>query len=156
VRDSGRCDYLDLIESNPFVNGGALAVCGRPIDMADVDVDAYIVGGITDHITPWQGCHGTARIYGSDTTFVLANSGHLQSMINPPGNPKAFFSTAKVGSATPDAWAERAKRQEGSWWPHWRGWIGQRSGAKVAAPAKLGNRKHPPGVAAPGEYVLEP
>jgi polyhydroxyalkanoate synthase len=149
-------DYLDLIDSNPFVNAGTLDVCGRPIDMTRVDVEAYVVGGITDHITPWQGCHSTARIYGDDTTFVLANSGHLQSLINPPGNPKAFFSTAMVGNATADAWAERAKRQEGSWWPHWRSWIGRRSGAKVAAPTKLGNRKHPAGEPAPGAYVREP
>ena len=149
-------DYLDLIESNPFVNANALVVCGKPIDMRKVHVDAYVVGGITDHITPWHGCHGTARIYGSETTFVLANSGHLQSLINPPTNPKAYFFTGKVGRAAPQTWAEQATRHEGSWWPHWRQWIGQRSGTQVAAPAKLGSRKHPAGDSAPGAYVREP
>jgi polyhydroxyalkanoate synthase len=149
-------DYLDLIESNPFVNAHALTVCGTPIDMRKVKVRAYVVGGTTDHITPWQGCHGTARIYGSDTTFVLSNSGHLQSLINPPTNPKAYFLTNKVGDDTPDAWSRQAARHEGSWWPHWRQWIGQHSGAKVVAPVKLGSRKHPAGDAAPGVYVREP
>ena len=148
-------DYLDLIETNPFLNADALTVCGTPIDMREVSVDAYVVGGITDHITPWQGCHGTARTYGADTTFVLANSGHLQSLINPPTNPKAYFFTGKAGDATPDAWAEQATRHEGSWWPHWRSWIGERSGAKLAAKKKLGSRMHPAGDAAPGAYVRE-
>ena len=149
-------DYLDLIESNPFVNADALSVCGLPIDMRKVKVDAYIVGGITDHITPWKGCHATARLYGRETTFVLANSGHLQSMINPPTNPKAYFFTAKAGEDAPEAWAAQATRQDGSWWPHWRIWIGQHSGTKVLAPAKLGSRKFPAGEPAPGAYVREP
>ena len=55
---------------------------------------AYVIGGITDHITPWKACYGTARLFGPDTTFVLANAGHLQSMINPPGGSKSFFLAA--------------------------------------------------------------
>jgi polyhydroxyalkanoate synthase len=148
-------DYLDLIDTNPFVNAEAMTVCGAPIDMRQVKVEAYVVGGTTDHITPWQGCLATARIYGGDTTFVLANSGHLQSLINPPTNPKACFMTAKAGDATPEAWAAQAPRHEGSWWLHWRAWIGKRSGRKVVAPARLGSRKHRPGEPAPGAYVKE-
>ncbi len=53
-------------------------------------MDSYVVAGVTDHITPWQGCYNTARLYGERSTFVLSNSGHIQSLLNPPGNPKAF------------------------------------------------------------------
>ena len=85
---------------------------------------------------------------------MLANAGHLQSLLNPPASPKSFFFAGKVGGPDPDAWASGAARNEGSWWPHWMAWMQQRSGALVAAPKKLGSRKHPPGVAAPGEYVM--
>ena len=72
----------------------------------------------------------------------------------PPGIAKSFFYAAKVGGPDPDAWASTAARNEGSWWPHWMAWTHQRSGGLIPAPKKLGSRKHPPGVAAPGEYVM--
>jgi polyhydroxyalkanoate synthase len=147
-------DLIGIFENNPYVHAGKMEVLGEPIDMRKVDVDAYIVAGITDHITPWKACYDSARIYGKKSEFVLANAGHLQSLLNPPGNPRSFFFAAKVGGPDPDAWAHAATRNEGSWWPHWMAWMHQRSGKLIAAPKKLGSRKHPPGVAAPGEYVM--
>ena len=99
--------------------------------------------------------NGTARLFGPDTTFVLANAGHLQSMIDPPGGSESFFLAAPAGVDDPVQWAEAAQatRQEGSWWPHWRTWIQGRSGDLVDAPAKLGSRKHKPLGPAPGQYV---
>ncbi|MDM0051496.1 alpha/beta fold hydrolase [Variovorax sp. J22R115] len=148
-------DLLDIMEKNPYVHPGAMTIRGVPIDLSKVDIGAYVIGGITDHITPWKSCYGTARLFGEDSTFVLANAGHLQSLINPPGAPKAFFSTAPSRHADPDEWARTAVRQEGSWWPHWRAWMQKRSGTQVAAPAKSGSRFHRPLCSAPGEYVLE-
>ena len=148
-------NLLDMMERSPFVNPGSMKVLGESIDMRKVDVDAYVVAGITDHITPWKACYPTARIYGPRSTFTLANAGHLQSIVNPPGQVKSYFITDTVGGEDPDAWAAGARRHEGSWWPHWMGWMSERSGARVAAPRKLGSRRHAPGVAAPGEYVLE-
>ncbi len=148
-------DLLDLIEHNPFANPGALEVAGRAVDLTKVKTGAFVIGGITDHITPWKGCYGTARLFGAQATFVLANAGHLQSLINPPGSPKAFFFTAPANVDNPDEWAKHAKRQDGSWWPYWREWIQERSGAEVAAPQTLGSRSHPPLGAAPGTYVFE-
>jgi polyhydroxyalkanoate synthase len=149
------CDLLDLIEKNPYVNAGTLEIGGEPIDLRRVKIDCYVIGGITDHITPWKACYGTARLFGPETTFVLANAGHLQSLINPPGAGKSFFFAAPASVQDPMRWAEAAQptRQEGSWWPHWRSWVQARSGELVDAPAKLGSRKYKPIVAAPGEYV---
>jgi polyhydroxyalkanoate synthase len=149
-------DLIGIFENNPFVNAGEMQVLGEPIDMTKVNVEAYIVAGITDHITPWKACYETARIYGPKSEFILANAGHLQSLLNPPGSAKSFFFAAKVGGPEPDTWAETAQRNEGSWWPHWMAWMRQRSGALIPAPKKLGSRKHPAGVAAPGEYVMVP
>jgi len=148
-------DYLDLIQQNPYSNPGALQIAGEPIDMRKVKVGAYVVGGTTDHITPWQGCYGTARLFGADSTYVLSNAGHLQSLVNPPGNPKAYFYAAAATASDPQTWLQNAgERHSGSWWSHWREWIQQRSGASLPAPEQLGSRQHPPLCPAPGTYVL--
>jgi polyhydroxyalkanoate synthase len=148
-------DLLDLVEKNPYTKPRTLEIAGVPIDLGQVKVGAYVIGGITDHITPWKACYGTARLFGPKSTFVLANAGHLQSLINPPGSGKSFYLAAPASVAAPEEWARLAEpgRQEGSWWPHWRGWVQARSGELIAAPAKLGSRKHKPLGAAPGEYV---
>jgi hypothetical protein len=89
--------------------------------MRQVDVDAYIVAGITDHITPWKACYETARIYGKKSEFILANAGHLQSLLNPPGAAKSFFYAAKVAGPdpTPGPRAQRATKAAGgrTGWP---------------------------------------
>jgi polyhydroxyalkanoate synthase len=148
-------NLLDMMEHSPFVNPGRMEVLGEPIDMGKVDVEAYVVAGITDHITPWKACYPTARIYGPKSTFTLANAGHLQSIINPPGQVKSYFFTDQVGGDDPEAWVTGAERIDGSWWPHWMGWMQTRSGKRVPAPKQPGSSKHQPGVAAPGEYVLQ-
>jgi polyhydroxyalkanoate synthase subunit PhaC len=148
-------DFLDLIHTNPYVNPGRLKVRGLPLDMRQVDIDSYVVAGTTDHITPWQGCYETARLYGKRSTFVLSNSGHIQSLLNPPNNPKAFFWTGAAETDDPEAWQKQAERRAGSWWPHWLEWITARSGDRKPAPASLGSADIPQLDAAPGRYVME-
>ena len=148
-------DFLDLIGSDPFVNPGRLRLRGTPLDMRRVDLDSYVVAGVTDHITPWQGCYKTAKLYGERSTFVLSNSGHIQSLLNPPGNPKAVFWVNPAHEKTADAWLEKAEKREGSWWPHWIEWIKARSGEMADAPTVMGNAQLPPVGEAPGRYVLE-
>lgn len=148
-------DFLDLIGTNPFMKPGRLRVRGTPLDMRQLKMDSYVIAGATDHITPWQGCYNTARLYGKQATFVLANSGHIQSLLNPPGNPKAFFWTGPANKASAEAWLERAPKHSGSWWPHWLEWIKARSGKMTPVPAVLGSNKHLPLDEAPGRYVLE-
>jgi polyhydroxyalkanoate synthase subunit PhaC len=148
-------DFLDLIGTNPFVNAGQLEISGEPLDMRKLSMDSYVVAGVTDHITPWQGCYNTAKLYGERSTFVLSNSGHIQSLINPPGNPKASFWTGPAQAVTAEEWLEHASKESGSWWPHWLSWIQNRSGGKGPAPSRLGTAETPPLTDAPGQYVLE-
>jgi polyhydroxyalkanoate synthase subunit PhaC len=148
-------DFLDLIPANPFVHPGRLEVCGTPLDMRLLDLDSYVLAGLTDHITPWQGCYNTAKLYGERSTFVLANSGHIQSLINPPGNPKACFWAGAASAADAQMWREQAAKHSGSWWPHWLDWIKARSGAMTPTPAGLGSEVYPPLESAPGRYVME-
>ena len=148
-------DFLDLIGADPYVNPGRLRVRGTPLDMRRVDLDSYVVAGVTDHITPWQGCYNTARLYGERSTFVLSNSGHIQSLLNPPGNPKAFFWSGAARERSAEAWLAKAAKQPGSWWPHWLEWIKARSGGMAEAPAAPGSTENPPLGEAPGRYVME-
>ncbi|MHC2467191.1 alpha/beta fold hydrolase [Bradyrhizobium embrapense] len=148
-------DYLDLYFSNPFVNAGKLTLNDKTIDMSKVKADSYVVAGVTDHITPWKGVYKTAQIMGEGTTFVLSNSGHLQSLLNPPSNPKASFMIGPISKDKPDAFMASAEKRKGSWWLDWRDWLQARSGDEVAAPATLGSARHPSLGAAPGTYVFD-
>jgi polyhydroxyalkanoate synthase len=148
-------DYLDLYFTNPFVNAEKLSLNGKSIDMGKVKADCYVVAGATDHITPWKGVHKTAQIMGADATFVLSNSGHLQSLINPPTNPKASFMIGSVNPAGPDAFLAAAEKRKGSWWLDWRDWLHARSGEEVDAPTSLGSQRHPALAPAPGTYVFD-
>ena len=148
-------DFLDLISTNPYVNAGKLRVCGTPLDMGRVDMDSYVVAGVTDHITPWQGCYKTAKLFGERSTFVLANSGHIQSLLNPPGNPKAYFWAGVAHQNTAQAWLDQSSKHNGSWWPHWLEWISARSGEKRTAAPALGSERFPALDDAPGQYVME-
>ncbi|SED81414.1 alpha/beta fold hydrolase [Bradyrhizobium erythrophlei] len=148
-------DYLDLYFSNPFVNAGKLTLNDKTIDMSKVKADSYVVAGVTDHITPWKGVYKTAQIMGEGTTFVLSNSGHLQSLLNPPSNPKASFMIGPISRDKPDAFMASAEKRKGSWWLDWRDWLQARSGDEVAAPAALGSARYPSLAAAPGTYVFD-
>jgi poly(3-hydroxyalkanoate) synthetase len=86
---------------------------------------------------------------------VLANSGHIQSLINPPGNSKAVFWTDPAHAATAEEWLEHARKEAGSWWPHWLSWIQNRSGDKQVALNTLGGVEIPLLGEAPGQYVME-
>ncbi|GJH16394.1 alpha/beta fold hydrolase [Caballeronia novacaledonica] len=146
---------LDIFTDNLFTKPGALSVLGTPIDLNDVTCDKYMVAGITDHITPWKGVYDTARLFGGETRFVLSSSGHIQSLINPPGNPKAKFYLNPELSASADAWLDAAEPKADSWWNDWSVWLAARSGKRRAARAALGNERHPSLAAAPGTYVLQ-
>jgi polyhydroxyalkanoate synthase len=148
-------DFLDLILHNPLRRGGGLTVAGTPIDLSVVACDSFIVGGTTDHITPWKACYATTGMIGGQKEFVLSSSGHIQSVINPPGNSKAKFFVNRQLPASPEVWHAGAQQHDGSWWGHWRDWLVARSGQTRAAPATLGTARHPPQARAPGTYVLD-
>ena len=146
---------LDIFTQNLFSKPGALTVLGTPIDLSQVTCDKYVVAGMTDHITPWKGVYNTATTFGGDTRFVLSSSGHIQSLINPPGNSKSKYYLNPKLPAKAEAWLDGAKAEADTWWGNWRDWLVARSGEKRAAPAALGSEQHPAGVKAPGTYVLE-
>lgn len=148
-------DYLDMSLVSPFANPGKVKFAGHIADLTKVDCDTFIMAGVKDHITPWKACYRTIGLLGSkNTTFVLSNSGHIQSLLNPPGNPKSkyFVNPNLTGSA--EEWAAQAEERAGSWWVKWAEWLKAHSGPMKDSPAEMGSKTFRPIVDAPGEYVF--
>ncbi len=148
--------FLDIFERNPLPEEGALEVLGTPIDLRQIKVPTYVTGAINDHLTPWKGCYRTTQLLSGESTFALSNAGHIASLVNPPGNPKANYYTAPLDpQASPEEWLESAENHTGSWWEHWADWAVDRSGDQVPAPETLGSARFPAQAPAPGSYVRQ-
>ncbi|MBX7531403.1 alpha/beta fold hydrolase [Qipengyuania sp. 1XM1-15A] len=153
-------DFLTVFETLAFTKQGEVEMVDHKIDLSKVTSDLFILGGVTDHITPWKATYRSTRLFGSkDITYVLSHSGHMQAILNPPGNPKAKYYIQKDPKKklpeTADQWLEGTEEVAGSWWPYWMNWVQERSGDKKKAPAKTGNKAYPPLDPAPGLYVME-
>jgi polyhydroxyalkanoate synthase subunit PhaC len=148
-------DLLDFVSRNQLLNPGDLEILGMPMDVSQINCDTYHVAGKTDHITPWEGCYRTTQMLGGKSQFVLCSSGHIQTLIASLDNPKLAYYLNPHTPPDPQSWLGAATRHEGSWWPHWAGWLGERSGELRDAPSTLGNEEHPAGDAAPGQYVMQ-
>lgn len=146
--------YLrELYLGNRLVQPGAVVIADTPIDLGRIDVPAYFVATHRDHIAPWKTSFIGSRALGGPVTFVLAGSGHIAGIINPPTSHKYGYWTnrsKKIGD--PDAWLRTAKQHEGSWWPHWNAWVRRFASGKVAA-RPVGSDRFPPLEDAPGSYV---
>jgi polyhydroxyalkanoate synthase len=145
-------DFLTIASQNALA-GGSVEVLGDKVDLGAVTCDAFVVAGMTDHITPWEGCYTTTQLLGGRSEFVLCSSGHIQTLVCPPDNPKSKYFTGEELPPTADEWKAGATERSGSWWGRWFDWLEPRSGNLVAAPRQLGNRAHPVVEAAPGTYV---
>ncbi|WP_409330802.1 PHA/PHB synthase family protein [Trujillonella humicola] len=147
--------FLEIFRENALVQPGGLTVLGTRVDLGEITVPTFVTGAVTDHLTPWRGCYRTTRLLSGPSTFVLSNGGHIQSLINPPGNPKARHWVGGEAVADPEEWRAGAEERAGSWWETWAEWTAVRSGPRVPAPAALGSERHPVLCAAPGLYVLD-
>lgn len=152
-------DFLTLFETLAFTKKGEVEMAGHRINLSTVTSDLFILGGVTDHITPWKATYRSTQLFGSkDVTYVLSQSGHMQAILNPPGNPKAkYYVQKRKGKLPPtaDEWLKGTEEQAGSWWPFWIDWLQSRSGAKKASPTSLGDKEHQVLDPAPGRYVME-
>jgi polyhydroxyalkanoate synthase len=145
--------FLSIFSDNTLATPDQMTVLGTPVDLSRITVDTYVTGATTDHLTPWRGCYQTTQLLSGDSTFVLSNAGHIASLINPPGNPKAHYFAGPEPVGDPDSWYAAAERQAGTWWEHWADWVGERSGPERRAPSNTGSRRHPNVEPAPGSYV---
>jgi polyhydroxyalkanoate synthase len=146
--------FLDIFGDNTLANG-RVEVLGTPVDLRRITVPTFVTGALNDHLTPWTGCYRTTQLLGGPSTFVLSNAGHVASLVNPPGNPKASYSIGGEPGADPEHWRRTAEKRTGTWWEAWADWVLERSGDERPAPDGTGNAEHPPLEAAPGSYVLD-
>jgi polyhydroxyalkanoate synthase len=144
--------FLDIFTNNVLAAGQA-EVLGKHVDLRRITVDTYITGALTDHLTPWKGCYRTTQLVGGHSTFILSNAGHIASLVNPPGNPKAHYFAGPEPGDDPDRWRASADERRGTWWEDWVGWVIDRSDGERKAPARLGSRRHKAIEPAPGSYV---
>jgi polyhydroxyalkanoate synthase len=149
-------DFADLVRDNPLVERGRVQVRGVPIvGLDELGIDAYVIGAATDHICRWPSVYRAAQMLGERCEFVLGDSGHIQTLVCPPDNPKAGYYTNASKPASAEQWLAEAGKQSGTWWDHCADWMAKRSGPQLDAPKAPGNARHPPVGRAPGDYVLE-
>ncbi|WP_068637008.1 PHA/PHB synthase family protein [Thauera butanivorans] len=134
---------------------GKLKMLGEKIDLAKVDMPAYLMAAREDHIVPWKSAYLARNLLGGDTTYVLGASGHIAGAINPASKNRRSYWTSDARPTDPDEWLEQAGEQKGSWWLHWIEWLRQHGGKQVAARGRLGSTKYEPIEPAPGRYVKE-
>jgi polyhydroxyalkanoate synthase len=143
-----------LCQDNGFAEGTYRAL-GAPVHLSHVTLPLFAVACETDHIAHWRGSfNGIKQMGSADKTFVLAQSGHIAGIVNPPSKDKyGHYTNAAPVAGVPEDWQAGATFQPGSWWPRWGAWLADRSGARIAAPA-FGGPNHPVLCAAPGTYVV--
>ena len=132
---------------NALTRPGAFVADGTPVDIGAIETPLYILGAENDHIAPWRSTYRTTQLVSGPAQYMLSFSGHIASMVNPPGNPKSWYATQDRCPPDANGWLAGALRHEGTWWEHWAAWAAERSGDEVAPPSL------PAGEAAPGRYV---
>ena len=145
-------EYLrDMYQNNRLREPGGITLDGVPIDLASIDVPTYILSTREDHIAPWRSTYAATRLYRGPIRFVLAMSGHIAGVVNPPAANKYGHFTGELAD-TPDAWLEAATAHDGSWWPDWDAWVSEHDGGETA-PREPGVGALPIIEDAPGRYV---
>jgi polyhydroxyalkanoate synthase len=148
-------EMLDTYAHNAAATPGSMRVLGIPVDLGQVGCDSFVVSGMKDHITPWMPGYMTSQLLGGGSDVVVTTTGHIQTMVNPPGKPRARYFAGPEAGPDPEAWMAQADRHDGSWWPRYADWLIARSGRERDAPGEPGSDRHRPIMAAPGAYVLE-
>ena len=148
--------YLkDLYRDNLLVEPGRLSVLDTPIDLTQVETPCYVQAGREDHIAPAESVWKITHLFRGPLKFVLAGSGHIAGVVNPPAAGKYQYWTngAKVPSLA--EFVAGATETKGSWWPDWIRWLRERDPAEVAADgARIPGAGTLPALTnAPGDYV---
>jgi len=149
-------DYLtDLYRDNRLVQPGSLKVDGTPIDLTKVKTPAYVQAGREDHIAPADSVWKMTDLFQGPIKFVLAGSGHIAGVVNPPSAKKYQYWTNDAAARTLDDFVAGATETKGSWWPDWRDWLTALDDKKVAVKkARVPGKGRLDAIAdAPGDYV---
>lgn len=126
--------YLtDLYRDNLLVTPNAMSVAGTPIDLTRVTTPAYVQAGREDHIAPAQSVWAITHHLRGPLRFVLAGSGHIAGVVNPPAAGKYQYWTNDAPVRSLDEFVAGATETKGSWWPDWLAWLRAHGAEKVPA-----------------------
>jgi len=141
-----------MYQENKLAEPGGITLAGEPIDLGRIHLPAYFISTREDHIAPWKATYRGARLLGGPTRFVLAASGHIAGIVNPPDSGKYNHWVNNELPADPCEWLKDATELAGSWWPDWQHWMTAQDNERV--PARVpGKGKLKPIEPAPGSYV---
>jgi len=146
-----RNTYLE----NKIKEPGKTTQCGVSIDLSRVNAPLYLLASREDHIVPWRSAYLSKDLIGTDPRFVLAASGHVAGVINPPARNKRSHWLNDNLKSDANGWLEKAEEKPGSWWPDWDDWMKRHSSGKIPAPAQAGNANYNVIEPAPGRYVKQ-
>jgi polyhydroxyalkanoate synthase len=145
--------YLrNMYQENKLIEPDAIVLGGTPIDLRRIKVPAYFLSTREDHIAPWRATYRGTQLLGGKNRFVLAASGHIAGVVNPPESGKYSHWINTELPAEPEAWFAGATEIAGSWWPDWQRWVTAHDKRQVKA-REPGAGKLPPIEDAPGSYV---
>jgi polyhydroxyalkanoate synthase len=131
---------------------GEMMIGGRKLDLKDVTIPIYNLAAREDHIAPARSVFTGSKCFGGKVDYVLAGSGHIAGVVNPPGKVKYQYWTGGPTTGHFEEWEAAARETPGSWWPHWRDWIVAQAPEMVPA-RQPGDGKLKPLDDAPGTYV---
>lgn len=131
---------------------GTMEFSGVTLDLGRIEVPSYFLAAKEDHIAPAASVFRGALLFGGDVRYVLAGSGHIAGVINPPAKEKYWYMTGGRPFGTLEDWSAQAVRHPGSWWSDWIGWLREQAPETVPA-REPGTGKLPALGDAPGEYV---
>lgn len=134
---------------------GRLTNCGVRVDLSKIKLPSFVLASREDHIVPWKSAYRTTQLVGGDIEFVLAASGHIAGVVNPPSKNRRHYWLNPALPPNPDDWLAGAREHPGSWWSRWSSWLAGHGGASVPARAELGSASYPEIEPAPGRYVRE-
>ena len=141
-----------MYQKNLLAEPGGISLAGVPIDLRKIKTPAYFLSTREDHIAPWKSTYRGTQLLGGPKRFVLAASGHIAGVVNPPDGGKYSHWINTDLPADPEEWFKGATEIAGSWWPDWHRWV--TALAKEQVPARVpGEGKLKPIEDAPGSYV---
>ncbi|OYX79445.1 MAG: hypothetical protein B7Y77_01865 [Bradyrhizobium sp. 35-63-5] len=145
--------YLRNCYLNNRLTKGEMEIAGVKLDLKKVKVPVYNLATREDHIAPAKSVLYGSQFFGGPVKYVLAGSGHIAGVVNPPakGKYQYWLGAAPFGEDV-EKWAETAVEHPGSWWPDWLDWI-KGLNAKTVPARVIGGGKFEPIEDAPGSYV---
>ena len=144
--------YLRAMYQENRLVSGDISLRGTRIDLTSIRTPSFLLSTREDHIAPWKSTFAATRLYRGPVRFVLAASGHIAGVVNPPAAGKYGYWTNEKKARTPEAWLEGARQHDGSWWPEWQRWVTDFANGQVPARDPAGGPLKPI-EDAPGRYV---